>query len=126
MTLLETTKLNEVESIELVKPVLSQGKKNLIEDWIRQDKLTHSQQLGETIKAFDPQLALSVFLRSDSSEAVIEGFVETGQFDKITPYLQKSGKTVDFVKVLTGLVPRNPEAGLGLAKMLVGQGMSTT
>jgi len=41
-TLLETTKLNEIESVELVKPVLSQGKKNLVEDWIRQDKLTHS------------------------------------------------------------------------------------
>lgn len=52
--LLETTKLNEVESIELVKPVLAQGKKNLIEDWIRQDKLTHSEALGETIKQFDP------------------------------------------------------------------------
>jgi clathrin heavy chain len=39
------------------------------------------------------------------------------------PYVQKSGKPVDFVKVLTGLVPRNPEAGLGLAKMLVTQGM---
>lgn len=86
-TLLETTKLNEIESVELVKPVLSQGKKNLVEDWIRQDKLTHSSQLGETIKLFDPQLALSVFLRSDNNEAVIQGFVETGQFDKIIPYM---------------------------------------
>jgi len=86
-TLLETTKLNEIESVELVKPVLSQGKKNLVEDWIRQDKLTHSTLLGETIKMFDPQLALSVFLRSDNNEAVVQGFVETGQFDKILPYI---------------------------------------
>lgn len=41
-TLLETTKLNEIESIELAKPVLAQGKKNLIEDWIKNDKLTCS------------------------------------------------------------------------------------
>jgi len=117
-TLLETTKLNEIESVELVKPVLSQGKKNLVEDWIRQDKLTHSSQLGETIKLFDPQLALSVFLRSDNNEAVIQGFVETGQFDKIIPYMQKTGKQVDFIKVLQNVVPVNPEAGLGLAKMI--------
>ncbi len=70
-TLLETTKLNEIESVELVKPVLSQGKKNLVEDWIRNDKLTPSQLLGDTIKMFDPQLALSVFLRSNNPESVV-------------------------------------------------------
>ena len=34
-TLLETTTLNAVESLELVRPVLAQGKKNLVEDWIK-------------------------------------------------------------------------------------------
>lgn len=116
-TLLETTKLNEIESVELVKPVLSQGKKNLVEDWIRNDKLTPSQLLGDTIKMFDPQLALSIYVRSGNSESVIQGFVESGQFDKIIPYVQ-SGKQVDFVRVLQNVVLTNPEAALGLAKLI--------
>jgi len=40
---------------------------------------------------FDPQLALSIFVRAGNSEAVVQGFVEAGQFDKIIPYVQ-SGK----------------------------------
>ena len=39
-TLLESTRLNEIESIELAKPVLAQGKMKVIEDWIKNEKLT--------------------------------------------------------------------------------------
>jgi len=73
--------------------------------------------LGDTIKMFDPQLALSIYVRSGNTESVVQGFVESGQFDKIIPYVQ-SGKQVDFIKVLQGVIPINPEAGLGLAKLI--------
>lgn len=66
---------------------------------------------------FDPTLALSIYVRSNNPEAVIQGFVEAGQFDKIIPYVQ-TGKQVDFVRVLQNVVPINPEAGLGLAKLI--------
>jgi len=66
---------------------------------------------------FDPQLALSIYVRSGNTESVVQGFVESGQFDKIIPYVQ-SGKQVDFIKVLQGVIPINPEAGLGLAKLI--------
>ncbi len=66
---------------------------------------------------FDPQLALSIYVRSGNSESVVQGFVESGQFDKIIPYVQ-SGKQVDFIKVLQSVIPINPEAGLGLAKLI--------
>jgi clathrin heavy chain len=68
-TLLETTKLNEIESIELARPVLQQGKMNLIEDWIKQDKLTMTAQLGDLIRQFNPQMALSVYMRSEGPDS---------------------------------------------------------
>ena len=40
--------------MELVKPVLQQGKTNLIEDWIKQDKLTATEQLGDLIRQYNP------------------------------------------------------------------------
>jgi clathrin heavy chain len=50
ITLLETCKLNEIESLELCRPVLAQGKINLVEDWISKDKLTLSDALGDAIR----------------------------------------------------------------------------
>ena len=38
--LLESSKLNREESIELCKPVVMQGKKQLIEKWLKEDKVT--------------------------------------------------------------------------------------
>ena len=49
-TLLESTKLNEIESIELARPVLQQGKIKVLEEWIKNDKLTFTTQLGDMIK----------------------------------------------------------------------------
>ena len=121
-TLLETTQLNAVESVELVKPVLAQGKKQVVEDWIKKKKLTITDELAEIIRQVDPKLALSCYIISDNPEQVIQGLVETQQYDKIMPYLTKTGKKVDFVNIIRNVTPRNPEAALGLAKMLNSQG----
>ena len=62
--LLETSQLNKYEALELCRPVLAQGKKQLIEKWLKEDKLACSEELGELVKQVDPTLALSVFLRA--------------------------------------------------------------
>jgi clathrin heavy chain len=121
-TLLETTKLNAIESLELVKPVLAQGKKQVIEDWIKKKKLTITDELAEMIKQVDPKLGLSCYIISDNPDQVVQGLVETSQFDKIQPYLTKSGKQCDFLNVIRNITPRNAEAALGLAKWLYAQG----
>lgn len=48
--LINTTTLNQVESIELVKPVIQQNKLNLVENWIKEKKLTMSDELGDIIR----------------------------------------------------------------------------
>lgn len=121
-TLLETVKLNGLESLELVKPVLAQGKKQAVEDWIKKRKLTVTDELAEVIKQYDPKLALSCYMISDNPDQVVQGLVEGGQFDKIQPYLSKTGKQVDYLNVLRNVTPRNSEAALGLAKWLFAQG----
>ena len=63
--LLESSQLNKYEALELCRPVLAQGKKQLIEKWLKEDKLECSEELGELVKQVDPTLALSVFLRAN-------------------------------------------------------------
>ena len=62
--LLESSQLNKYEAMELCRPVLAQGKKQLVEKWLKEDKLECSEELGELVKQVDPTLALSVFLRA--------------------------------------------------------------
>jgi len=76
--ILKTGKLNAVESIELTKPVLmKQGAAGLehIKEWLRNNKLEPSEELGNELKSFDINLALSVYLRAKVPEKVIGCFL---------------------------------------------------
>lgn len=57
--------MNKYESLELCRPVLQQGRKQLLEKWLKEDKLECSEELGDLVKQADPTLALSVYLRAN-------------------------------------------------------------
>lgn len=63
--LLEQGQLNKYESLELCRPVLQQGRKQLLEKWLKEDKLECSEELGDLVKQADLTLALSVYLRAN-------------------------------------------------------------
>jgi clathrin heavy chain len=42
--------LNALESVELAKPVIAQQKLNLLENWIKEGKLTMTDELGDLIR----------------------------------------------------------------------------
>jgi clathrin heavy chain len=117
-TLLQSTKLNAQESIELARPVIQQNKLNLIEQWIKENKLTVTDELGDMIRVANPQLALTIFQQSGSPDKVIQGLIETNQLDKILPYCEQTGHIADWIKILRQILPVNPQAGVNLAKMV--------
>ncbi|KJE97309.1 clathrin heavy chain 1 [Capsaspora owczarzaki ATCC 30864] len=117
--LLEQGQLNKYESMELCRPVLQQGRKQLLEKWLKEDKLDCSEELGDLVKQFDATLALSVYLRASVPAKVIQCFAETGQFQKIVLYAKKVNYTADYGYLLRGLMRMNPEQGSQFAAMLV-------
>lgn len=119
ITLLEMVKLNEIETMELCRPVLQQGKIQLVEDWLGKGKLTTSDALGDLIKQYNPQLAMKMFASGGNPDRVIQGFIEAGQFDKITPYCaQNNNHRPDFIAILQNLLNTNPQGAISLAKMI--------
>ncbi|KAF3851318.1 hypothetical protein F7725_013090 [Dissostichus mawsoni] len=62
--LLDAGQLNKFESLELCRPVLQQGRKQLLEKWLKEDKLECSEELGDLVKASDPP-SLSVAYTPD-------------------------------------------------------------
>eukprot|EP00590_Aulacoseira_subarctica_P006793 CAMPEP_0172414528 /NCGR_PEP_ID=MMETSP1064-20121228/1169_1 /TAXON_ID=202472 /ORGANISM="Aulacoseira subarctica , Strain CCAP 1002/5" /LENGTH=1718 /DNA_ID=CAMNT_0013151243 /DNA_START=102 /DNA_END=5258 /DNA_ORIENTATION=+ len=118
-TLLEHGKLNEQESIELAKPVLQQGRPQLMEKWLKEDKITSSEALGDILVGSDIGMALSVYLRANCHAKAINCFVSRGEYDKIVPYASSVGFKMDYSSMLSQLMFSNPQGALDLAKGLV-------
>ncbi|GBE77217.1 hypothetical protein SCP_0100890 [Sparassis crispa] len=89
--LLEKGELNHLESLELARPVLQQGRKRLLEKWLE------NKELGDIVRLHDMTLALSVYLRANVPNKVIVCFAEMGQMDKIVLYAKKVGYTPNFL-----------------------------
>ncbi|XP_039752545.1 clathrin heavy chain isoform X1 [Pararge aegeria] len=119
--LLDQAQLNKFESLELCRPVLLQGRKQLLEKWLKEEKLECSEELGDLVKQVDASLALSVYLRANVASKVIQCFAETGQFPKIVLYAKKVGYTPDYIFLLRSVMRTNPEQGAGFAGMLVAE-----
>lgn len=118
-TLLERGKLNKYESLELARPVLQQGRKQLLEKWLKEDKIECSEELGDIVRQHDMTLALSVYLRANVPNKVVACFAETGQVAKIIVYAKRVGYTPDYPSLLQHITRVNPDQGAEFATQLV-------
>lgn len=74
-TLLTKGKLNAFESLELSRLVVNQNKKNLLENWLAEDKLECSEELGDLVKVFFLFVTCLSYLCSSGLTAVLSIFV---------------------------------------------------
>ena len=116
--LLDKGGLNAYESVELVRPVMAQNRKHLLEKWLGENKLDCSEELGDIVRPYDLNVALTIYLRANVPQKVIAANAETGQFDKILPYAQQTGYQADFTALLQHIVRVNPERGAEFASSL--------
>jgi clathrin heavy chain len=119
--LLDKGTLNKYESLELVRPVLAQNRKHLLEKWLKENKLDCSEELGDIVRLHDMQLALAIYLRANIPQKVVAGYAETGQFDQILPYAKQAGYQPDFTQLLQHIVRVNPEKGAEFATQLANE-----
>lgn len=120
-TLLEKGSLNKFESIELSKPVLVQGKKQLLEKWLKEDRLDCSEELGDVIRQYDVALSLSVYLRANIPPKVVACFAELGQYSNIIAYCKKISFIPDYSSLLKSVLKIDPERGSEFAKLLLAE-----
>ena len=120
--LLNKGKLNAPESVELGRQVLAKQQVQLIQQWLDQDKLECSEELGDMIKSANPQLALKVYLLGKCHDKVIMGLAEGGQQEKIMPYCTKVEYAPDWTQVIGACIRMNPTAAQQLASTVVTAG----
>lgn len=82
----------------------------------QQDKLECSEELGDLIQQVDANMALSVYLRANAAEKVVNSFSQRGEFDKMVAYASKVGYRCDYTVMLQNMVRTNPQGALAFAK----------
>ncbi|PQQ11752.1 Clathrin heavy chain 1 [Prunus yedoensis var. nudiflora] len=128
-TLLTRGKLNAYESLELSRLVVNQNKKNLLENWLAEDKLECSEELGDLVKVgYTPDylFLLQTILRSDPQGAVnfalMMAQMEGGcpvDYNTITDlFLQRNLIREATAFLLDVLKPNLPEHGYLQSKVL--------
>lgn len=117
-TLMQSGKLNAFESVELAKPVLQQGRAQLLAKWLQEEKLECSEELGDMVAGYDPKIALSIYVRAEASDKVISMLVRTGDYAKIIAYAKKTGARADYTSILRSMVQQNPKGAEEFAKQL--------
>jgi clathrin heavy chain len=116
--LLDKGTLNKHETLELVRPVLQQNRKHLLEKWLKEEKLECSEELGDIVRSHDLNLALVIYTRAKIPQKVVASLAELGQFDKIIPYTKETGYTPDYNVLLQHLVRVNSDQGAEFATQL--------
>eukprot|EP01091_Cochliopodium_minus_P018741 TRINITY_DN767_c0_g3_i2.p1 TRINITY_DN767_c0_g3~~TRINITY_DN767_c0_g3_i2.p1 ORF type:complete len:1748 (-),score=554.20 TRINITY_DN767_c0_g3_i2:55-5298(-) len=118
--LLETSKLNKIESLELCKPVFAQQRNQLIEEWLNNDKISCSEELGDIARQYDLKLSLQIYYLAEAKAKVVTLFAELGQFDKIIAYTKQVGYQPDWNQLFQLVLSRgNEQTALGFAQLLV-------
>ena len=117
--LLEKGKLTSLESLELARPVVQQGRPQLLEKWFAEDKLEASEELGDLLMPVDLNLALSCYLKVNAPEKTINCLMQRGEYEKIVAYAAKVNYRVDYTFMLQQMVRANPQGAMEFAKKLV-------
>ncbi|BAT81103.1 Clathrin heavy chain 2 [Vigna angularis] len=117
-TLLTRGKLNSFESLELSRLVVNQNKKNLLENWLAEDKLECSEELGDLVKTVDNDLALKIYIKARATPKVVAAFAERREFDKILIYSKQVGYTPDYLFLLQTILRTDPQGAVNFALMM--------
>ena len=121
-TLLQRGGLNAPESVELARLVLAQGKKHLLDAWLKDGKLTPSEALGDALKgAGDADAALGVYKAAGATSKVIEALASKGDFASLAAVASASGEKPDYMALLQRLMMDNGDAAVSLAKAVIKQ-----
>lgn len=119
--LLDKGKLNRYESVELIRPVLAQNRKNLLDKWRSEGKLEASEELGDLVRLHDLEMALGIYKEANVPSKTVAAMAETGRFEEILPYARQVGYQPDFVALLQHIVRVNPEKGAEFATQLANE-----
>eukprot|EP00217_Crustomastix_stigmatica_P007377 CAMPEP_0183790040 /NCGR_PEP_ID=MMETSP0803_2-20130417/775_1 /TAXON_ID=195967 /ORGANISM="Crustomastix stigmata, Strain CCMP3273" /LENGTH=1665 /DNA_ID=CAMNT_0026034229 /DNA_START=270 /DNA_END=5267 /DNA_ORIENTATION=+ len=107
--------LNSFEAVELARLVISQNKKHLLENWLKDDKLECSEELGDLLASTDQDLALRIYIKGKASAKVVQALVLRGEIEKMGNYCSQVGYQPNWVELLQRALMNDGQAAVTLA-----------
>jgi len=115
--MLEKGRLNEVETLEIIQPVIAQGRVAVIADWFKDEKLCCSPAVGTMIHAIDPNLALQILEKCEPDDLALY-LLEIGDFVRFASFAQTNQYKPDWMSLYSKLLHKNPQSAVKLAEKL--------
>lgn len=119
--LLEKGVLNAMETLELTTIIMNHNRKDLFENWLKNNQLTCTEQLGDLVrqKFNDPHLTLDVYVKGNVKTKVVQHYAENGQFDLLFQYCETNDFQPNWTQLLISAIKVNPASSLAFAKLLI-------
>eukprot|EP00941_MAST-03F_sp_MAST-3F-sp1_P002042 g2042.t1 len=117
--LLEKGKLNKLESIELTRPVVEKKKTQLLEKWLKEDKLEASEELGDLVAPLNMKYALKIYRDARCHEKVVAVLSQLGATDKIMQYSQQMDYTPNYLGMIQNLIRKQPNGPAEATKLAI-------
>eukprot|EP00764_Aduncisulcus_paluster_P010279 gnl/Carplike_NY0171/353_a491_1596.p1 GENE.gnl/Carplike_NY0171/353_a491_1596~~gnl/Carplike_NY0171/353_a491_1596.p1 ORF type:complete len:1732 (+),score=681.12 gnl/Carplike_NY0171/353_a491_1596:3-5198(+) len=116
-TLMRHGPLTSEESVELVKRIVAQGKTDVLHNYIRDKKITCSEELGDFLRssALEKE-AFIVYHTAEAKHKVVAIYASRGEFDKIIGYCEKTAYVPDVGKLIHVIATRDPDNAVNLAR----------
>ncbi|OXB63172.1 UNVERIFIED_CONTAM: hypothetical protein H355_011899, partial [Colinus virginianus] len=120
-TLLECGSLNAIESVELVRPVVVQGRRDFVEKWLDEEKLECTEEVGDALRALDMQLAFRAYKKAHCHQKVLYALAELGRLEEAVEYIKETRPyfQADVSSLLRHLLNTHAERGGRLAQLLL-------
>ena len=116
--IVEIGRLNEIETIEFCKILMQQGKTSIIEKWMKEDKITCSERLGDMVAPVNVKLAMAIYFKGNCHEKVVAMLIREHQYEKVLQYCQQKNYTPDSNALIRNMASDDPEALRILIKIL--------
>jgi clathrin heavy chain len=81
-----------------------------------------SEELGDMVKPYDTNLALSIYLYENVPHKVVQCLAEMGQFDKIIPYAKEVNYQPDYLFYMRQILSSQVDMAAQFAQMLIKEG----
>ncbi|KAG2382938.1 hypothetical protein C9374_004905 [Naegleria lovaniensis] len=108
--IIEKSKLNPYESLELAKIVLQkQGGVDYLKKLLGDDKIEGSTELGDFVRQYSQELAMQIYLKGKAHDKIIDSLLQMGDYERVLAYCQKVEFTPDYYDIFRKLCMVNPD-----------------
>jgi len=115
-------KLTPLQSVDLARLALSQGRCHLLQQWFAESRLEASEELGDFLQQSHTtdtcKLALDIYLACNAHDKGIQCFLALGMISELLQHCKSVAYTPDWISILSDAIVRNSAMAQQLAVLL--------